>query len=83
LFVVGFAIKEYRSGFHDLGFVLSISIAAAVLFIFLAPQKFGRAEPASADESNDLRNFGSKHSSSVESPESGSQEAASAKRRGG
>ena len=39
-FVGALALREYRSGFHNIGMIASISVAAGVMFFFLAPEKF-------------------------------------------
>ena len=44
LFVVGLGIKFFAQGFHDIGMIATIAIAAGVMFAFLAPDLFNRSE---------------------------------------
>ena len=44
LFVVGMIIRAFDSGFRDLSMIVTVAVAAAALFYFLAPRLFG-AEP--------------------------------------
>lgn len=44
LFVVGLVGKFYVEGFHNIGMIATIAIAAGVMFAFLAPDLFQRSE---------------------------------------
>lgn len=57
VFVLGLGYKFYHQGFHNIGFVASVAIAAGLLFIFLAPERFRRSQrPSSRDsEADDIR----------------------------
>jgi len=44
LSVVGLAVKFYVEGFHNIGMIATIAIAAGVMFAFLAPDLFQRSE---------------------------------------
>jgi hypothetical protein len=46
LFAAALAFRMYRSGSYSLGMVLLIAIPAAVMFLFIAPSRFGVEDAA-------------------------------------
>lgn len=50
VFVGAMMFREFRSGFHNIGMIASISIAAGVLFFFLAPEKFSTPRKTKPEE---------------------------------
>ncbi len=49
VFIGAMMIREFSSGFHNLGMIASIAIAAGILFFFLAPEKFSAPKKTKSD----------------------------------